>query len=59
MQWETSQDLATKLKVALGNLRDTEIHDLLGAFGHMHNELVNQATSKVDRHALTDVANVE
>ena len=58
-QWQTSQDLATKLEVSLGSLRDTEIRDLLGAFGNMHSELVSGAISTFSQHALIDVAHVK
>ena len=39
-QWEQSQDLAMRLQSSLGTMRDTEIQELLGAFGGIQGQLV-------------------
>ena len=40
-QWDVSRGVATELQTSLQSMRDDEVHELLGAFGAIHTQLVN------------------
>ena len=40
-QWEQSQELATQLQLSLGSMKDGDMQAVLGAFDHIHSQLVS------------------
>ena len=56
-QWQTSQDLATRLERSLKSLRETELRGLLSALNIMHTELVSQLTLTFGQHGTDSNSN--